>query len=149
LVPTAEGQRKVKVNLGGRQRYDEDGNAVGGKWVDMVVEGNDVYILEPDGSMILVDSNTAIPPSLKRTWFLSLVINFYAKIAKRVSPTSEDGASAAADGDLEDSDDASATASDAPGGATNSKNATAPSARGGRTAATMAGGRRRKAVRKR
>ena len=36
---------QVKVNLGGPPRFDEDGNVVGGKMVDMVVEGNDVYFV--------------------------------------------------------------------------------------------------------
>lgn len=36
---------QVKVNLGGPPRLDEDGNVVGGKMVDMVVEGNDVYFV--------------------------------------------------------------------------------------------------------
>lgn len=33
------------MNLGGSPRLDEDGNAVPGRMVDMVVEGNDVYIV--------------------------------------------------------------------------------------------------------
>jgi DnaJ homolog subfamily C member 1 len=33
------------VNLGGAPRYDEDGNVVPGRMVDMVVEGNEVFIV--------------------------------------------------------------------------------------------------------
>lgn len=29
----------------GRQRYDEDGNLIGGKTIDMVVSGNAVYVV--------------------------------------------------------------------------------------------------------
>ena len=36
---------QVKVNLGGQPRYDEDGNVVPGRTVDMVVEGSDVYMV--------------------------------------------------------------------------------------------------------
>lgn len=36
---------QVRVNLGGGPRLDDDGNIVGGKMVDMVVEGNEVYIV--------------------------------------------------------------------------------------------------------
>lgn len=35
----------MKVNLGGPPRADEDGNTMGGKMADMVVEGNDVYFV--------------------------------------------------------------------------------------------------------
>ena len=33
------------MNLGGGIRYDEDGNAIPGKMIDMVVEGENVYIV--------------------------------------------------------------------------------------------------------
>lgn len=35
----------MKVNLGGGIRYDEEGNVVPGKMIDMVVEGENVYIV--------------------------------------------------------------------------------------------------------
>jgi DnaJ homolog subfamily C member 1 len=44
----ADTSRKVKVNLGGRPRLDEDGNLVSGRMIDMVVEPNgDVFIVGP------------------------------------------------------------------------------------------------------
>ncbi|KAI9063266.1 DnaJ-domain-containing protein [Trametes sanguinea] len=89
-----EGQRKVKVNLGGGPRMDEDGNVVAGRMVDMVVEGEDVYILEADGSMFPVNSDTAVAPSIKRTWFLSLVTRLAQKVARR-DGTKIEGASGA------------------------------------------------------
>lgn len=36
---------KVKINLGGGARMDEDGNVVPGKMIDMVVDGDHVYIV--------------------------------------------------------------------------------------------------------
>ncbi|CCM01606.1 uncharacterized protein FIBRA_03666 [Fibroporia radiculosa] len=154
MTPTSEGQRKVKVNLGGGRRLDENGNLVGGKMVDMIVEGNDVYILEPDGSLLPVDSDTAVPPSIRRTWFAALVAALYRRVANRASTEAENGMAERGGLDPEGSDDGSAAASDTPGsGATtpNSKAAkdTAGLGNGGRAAAAMAGGRRRKAVRKR
>ena len=45
MIPV-EGRRKVEVSLGGQARYDEDGNPVNGRSIDMVVEGSgDVYIV--------------------------------------------------------------------------------------------------------
>ncbi|OBZ70395.1 putative J domain-containing protein C2E1P5.03 [Grifola frondosa] len=146
MIPL-DGQRKVKVNLGGGSRLDEDGNVVGGKMVDMIVEGNSVYILESDGGMITVDSNTAVAPSLKTTWFPSLVIHILGRVTKRGTPT-DDGPTD--NGDAGETEDGSATTSDVPGsGAVTPKEGTAPALKNGRIATTMAGGRRRKAVKKR
>ena len=33
------------MNLGGGIRFDEEGNAISGKMIDMVVEGENVYIV--------------------------------------------------------------------------------------------------------
>ncbi|KAH9951606.1 DnaJ-domain-containing protein [Amylocystis lapponica] len=144
LMPV-EGRRKVKVNLGGGPRLDDEGNTVGGKWVDMVVDGGDVYILEGDGNLVPVDSNMAIPPSLTRTWFLSLIMALYDKVNTRKT-----GEAPAATGDADDSDDASGSASDAPGsGATTPHEGAAAGAKGARGPTAMAGGRRRKAIRRR
>lgn len=45
MIPV-EGRRKVKVSLGGQARYDEDGNPINGRSIDMVVEGSgDVFIV--------------------------------------------------------------------------------------------------------
>jgi len=151
LVPQT-GQRKVKVNLGGRARYDQDGNVIPGRMVDMVVEGDDVFVLESDGSLLPVDNSTVIPPSMKGTWFLALVTKLGSKILKRgKSGSSGTDGSVEEDGSLEDTDDGSATNSDAPGSGTVTPKEGAASAplKASRAAATMAGGRRRKQVRKR
>ncbi|KAI0661004.1 DnaJ-domain-containing protein [Cubamyces menziesii] len=147
-----EGQRKVKVNLGGGPRLDEDGNIIAGKMVDMVVEGDEVYILEADGSLFPVNSDTAVPPSIKRTWFLSLVTRLVGKAVRR-DGTKIEGASAEPEGEGEDSDGGSGTGSDVPssGAVTPKEGSTSGggSVKGGqRAATTMAGGKRRKAVRR-
>lgn len=145
-VPAPEGRRKVKVPLGGPAKYDEDGNLISGRAIDMVVEGNDVFFLEPDGSLTLLDESTAVPPSVKRTWFLGLIGNLVSKVTKRESSDSVDKDLEDEDRDESQTEDGTAgSTSDAPGSGT----VTPKDGKGGRGAATMAGGRRRKAVRKR
>ncbi|KAI1795210.1 DnaJ-domain-containing protein [Ganoderma leucocontextum] len=143
-----EGQRKVKVNLGGQPRLDEDGNAIPGRTVDMVVEGNQVYILEPDGSLLPVNSDTAARPSIKGTWFLSLVTGLLGKVAGRDGAIGSGQEGAAGE---DESDDGSGISSDVPGSgtATPKEGNNAGGSRNGRIAATtMAGGRRRKVAKK-
>ncbi|KAI0347267.1 DnaJ-domain-containing protein [Trametopsis cervina] len=142
LTP-GEGQRKVKVNLGGGGRFDEDGNPLSGRWVDMVVEGNDVFFLDSDGSLHPVDESTAIPPSIRRTWFVSLVTGLYVKFAAKKSA---DEASPEVD---EDDIDESASGTEGPGsGTVTPKDGTGVKPTGRAAATSMAGGRRRKVVRK-
>lgn len=149
-----EGQRKVKVNLGGQPRLDEDGNAIPGRTVDMVVEGSQVYILEADGSLLPVDSETAVAPSIKRTWFLSLVTGLLGKVAGRdgaIESAGQEGAGQEGAVGGDESDDGSGVSSDIPGSgtATPQEGNDSVRARNGRVAVTtMAGGRRRKAVKK-
>ena len=95
--------------------------------------------LEPDGSLLPVDRSTAVAPSIKRTWFLSLVTGLVGKVTRRDGSAIENASSA----DGEDSDDGS----DAPGSGASTPRRGAT--RNGRAAATtMAGGKRRKAVSK-
>ncbi|EMD40750.1 hypothetical protein CERSUDRAFT_111331 [Gelatoporia subvermispora B] len=146
FVPV-EGQRKVRVNLGGGPRLDADGNLVAGRMVDMVVEGDDVYILDPDGNMDLVDKSAAVPPSVGRTWFVALVAKLFRKVVKSKPASPPD----AAPREESESEDASGTASDVPSsnGAATGQEEGGARPRGARAAAVMAGGRRRKAGRKR
>jgi len=81
LIPP-EGQKKVRVNLGGPIRFDEDGNAIPGKMIDMVVEGENVYIAE-DGELILLDASTATRPSFRNTWSIGLILWLGGKFLKR------------------------------------------------------------------
>ncbi|PCH41045.1 DnaJ-domain-containing protein [Wolfiporia cocos MD-104 SS10] len=140
-----EGQKKVKVNLGGGLRVDEDGNVVSGKMVDMAVEGPNVYIVDSDNILLPVNADSATPPSIKRTWFVALVLALYVKVARRTDHQSN-GEDAL--GDSEEADDASA--SETPrSGTTTPKEAGMSQVKASRVPTTMAGGRRRKVVRKR
>ncbi|KAI0081750.1 DnaJ-domain-containing protein [Panus rudis PR-1116 ss-1] len=146
MLSPPTGPKKVKVNLGGATRVDEDGNVYGGRMIDMVVEGNNVSILEPDGNLIPVDESTATPPSWKRTWFLALVSDLVAKAAKRGSSEGSDRE----DGEIDESEEGSVASSDVPGSGTVTPSEKAGATlKTGRMATSMAGGRRRKVVRKR
>lgn len=92
-----------------------------------------------------------VEPSLKRTWFISLVAGMFAKVLRR---SSADGSQNVVDQeDIDDDEDGSGTASDVPASGTvtpGEENASAAtgSSRGRAAATTKAGGRRRKAARK-
>ncbi|TFK43440.1 DnaJ domain-containing protein [Crucibulum laeve] len=135
LVPGA-GQRKVRINLGSSR--DDDGYSET-KWLDMVVEGQDVFILEPNGDMHLIDSSTAVQPTIGNTWFCVLVKSLFRKaLGSKSKDTLEN-----VDGTIEDSDDASSTTgSEATGTGTDSSKAA-------RVPTVKAGGKRRKAVKRR
>lgn len=99
---------------------------------------------DSDGSLIPVDRRTAVAPSVTRTWFIALLVSGYTKVVKR------DGTGAEGDGaeDAEEGEEGEQSGTDsAPGSGT----ATPKEGRGKRVVAatTMAGGKRRKAVRKR
>jgi len=83
MIPVG-GRRKVKVNLGGPSRLDEDGNMILGKSIDMVVESTgDVFMLEADGEQTPINAGAATPPSLRSTWFIALVAALVDKILGR------------------------------------------------------------------
>jgi len=125
MMPLGE-RRKVKVNLGGGPRMDEGGNIVPGRMVDMVVDGNGVYLC--DGPEVhLLDESSAIPPAISRTWFVSLV----SGLVRRKQPEEV----------AEESDEGSEFGG---GGAVAVDGET-----GRRAPASRAGGRRRRAVRRR
>jgi len=89
MVPTG-GRRKVKVNLGGNARLDEDGNVLLGKYIDMLVESNgDVFMLEADGEQTPINASAATPPSLQNTWFIALVATLFGKIFGRETQPSK------------------------------------------------------------
>ncbi|KZT20371.1 DnaJ-domain-containing protein [Neolentinus lepideus HHB14362 ss-1] len=140
LAPV-EGPRKVKVNMGGPGRMDDEGNFIPGRTLDMVVDGPDVFILESDGTRIPLDTSAAMPPSLKRTWFISLVSSLIARVTGK---SSEAQATSHTDDVVEDEASGAETASTG-----YLSEAPAKNGNGKATATTMAGGRRRKAVRKR
>ncbi|KAK0453512.1 DnaJ-domain-containing protein [Armillaria borealis] len=82
MIPV-EGQRKVKVNLSGGTPGDA-------RSIDMVVEGMNVFILDPSGDMELLDSSAATSPHIMRTWFLTLVSGAYNKVVTRSSTDASD-----------------------------------------------------------
>ncbi|KAJ7781150.1 DnaJ domain-containing protein [Mycena metata] len=130
LIPV-EGQRKVKVNVSGA---DEDSRK---RWLDMVVDAKNVYILDPSGDMHLLDASTATRPAFTNTWFIALVKSYYYKAVDRVSPPKEKGSPEPED----DDEESSTTASEAPGSGT----VTPKEGRAG----SSSGGKRKKATRKR
>jgi len=151
MVPV-EGKRKVKVNLGGRVYVDEDGNPVPGKYIDMVVEGGDVFILEPDGELLPLDEGVASPPSLRRTWFVALAEAAYHKARGKATGYGEESLSPVLpaesgngnghglrNGSAIDDDDSSSSDTPSSGAVTPSNDL----AKGRATATVKAGGRRR------
>lgn len=151
-----EGRRKVKVNLGGGARYDDEGNVIPGRMIDMVVEGSgDVFMYESDGSLHPVGAHMATPASVRSTWFIALMTSQFAKVYGRV--TGQNTAHAQ-DEDAETEDGVSATGTDSdlpeleyPEQANGNGNgsSSAAAAASGKGAAVKAGGKRRKAVKRR
>lgn len=88
-----EARRKVKVNIGGKEvHYDEDGNEYGGgRFLDMVVEGDNVYIVEADGELIPLDRSTADAPAWTRTWPAALALSITSRFSSRRSASSSEG----------------------------------------------------------
>ena len=98
--------------------------------------------LEPDGGLLPVSSETAVAPSIKRTWFLALVTGSLGKVTRRDGSTIDEASAEAAG---EEEEEGSVGSSDVPGSGTVRPKEGVE--RNGRVAATtMAGGRRRKAV---
>ena len=95
-----------------------------------------LYQLEPNGELLLLDSNAASPPSVSRTWFISLVLSWTRLAVSKVKgeSKSEDGEDDTDEGkDSErDGDDSEASS----GSRMNGRPSVGPSAK--------AGGRRRK-----
>lgn len=123
----------------------------------MVVRGLDVFIVcslaffqsritelthgqrNPDGSEEPVNASTAVKPALSTTWFPSLVYSLTSKVlGRRNENTGLNNDEPASD--VEDTDGESSGVSDA-------KSGTATPLEG-RPAAVKAGGKRRKAIRK-
>ncbi|KAG1755613.1 hypothetical protein EDB19DRAFT_1662206 [Suillus lakei] len=139
-----QGKRKVKVNLGGGPRQDEDGNVIAGKMLDMVVERDNVFILDPSGDMHLLDTSSATPAAISRTWFIELLISSIRKFfySNENSQKEADSQQSAPTVDRPDSP-ASGTATHS--GVSEGEEPQQAS----HAAAVKGGGRRRKATRKR
>ncbi|GJJ07607.1 hypothetical protein Clacol_001810 [Clathrus columnatus] len=74
-----EGKRKVKVNLRGDTHHEDDPN---GKWIEMVVEGDGVYVIDSDGQLLPLNASVAEPAAIPRTWFVSLIGLLYQRIRR-------------------------------------------------------------------
>jgi len=142
MIPV-DGKRKVKVPIGGTPRVDDEGNQIGGRTIEMVVEGNgNVSIVSILCSAL--DTDSATPAAISRTWLPVLVRYLVSKITRHPpkdsdQPLETDGA------------DESESGSESPASrAATPNNEAAPAVlKGGRAATVKAGGKRRKAVRKR
>ncbi|KAI0053576.1 DnaJ-domain-containing protein [Auriscalpium vulgare] len=88
LVP-AESRRKVKVNLGGPPRYDAEGEVINGKSIDMVVESNGEVFILADGDLIPINTSTAPPPAISKTWFLALLSSLFGRFVPRKASASD------------------------------------------------------------
>ncbi|KAG1752710.1 DnaJ-domain-containing protein [Suillus paluster] len=141
-----QGKRKVKVNLGGGPRQDGGGNVIPGKMLDMVVEQGDVYILDPSGTMHLLDTSSATPAAISRTWFIELLIRGIRKYFPSATQSQEevDNQQSAPMG-TDDGPDSHASETVTHSGASEGEEIL----QGGHAAAVKAGGRRRKATKKR
>ena len=95
-----------------------------------------MFQLEPNGDLQPLDSETAVRPSIGGTWFCSLVVSLYRRVVpvKEEAPEGEDTVSTEEEGSVSAG---SGTVTPVEGGGRTSASAT-----------VMAGGRRRKAVRK-
>ncbi|KAG1833349.1 DnaJ-domain-containing protein [Suillus variegatus] len=133
-----QGKRKVKVNLGGGARQDGAGNIVPGKMLDMVVEQDNVFILDPSGNLHILDTSSATPAAISRTWFIELLVSNIRKFSyfKENSGNDVDNEPSAPTVDRPDSPVSGASEGEEPRQAEHA-------------AAVKAGGRRRKAARKR
>jgi len=125
-----EGQRKVRVNLGGSPGQDE-----GGRGVDVLVDAESCYLLEDD-EMVPLDSTLAPSPSFANTWFITLIRSLVSRVLPKSSSPGPDAVSTseAETTELEETDAASDSA---------------PIKINGVAATVKAGGRRRKATPKR
>jgi len=143
MIPAGT-RKKVKVNLGGPARLDEDGNVVMGKTIDMVVENNgNVFMLEGDGAQTPINADAATPPSLQSTWFIALVVAFIRKVS--ISKREAEPSGTAHTEGSEDGEMATGTDSDLPD---LDQEQNGNSGKIG-PVAVKTGGRRRKAARKR
>ncbi|GLB33895.1 putative dnaJ molecular chaperone homology domain containing protein [Lyophyllum shimeji] len=122
-----DGQRKVKITVG----TSADGSP---RWLEMVVEGQNVYILDPSGHMDLLDSSAAVYPTIFNTWFIALVRSLVRKAlgsgAKEAPPEGLE---------MEEDDDGSSVTGSESGRSTVSQNGQSV-----RAPTVKAGGKRRK-----
>ncbi|KAI9467024.1 DnaJ-domain-containing protein [Lactarius psammicola] len=151
MIPSSS-RRKVKVNLGGPPRLDEDGNVIQGRSIDVVVESNgDVFMvqLESDGEQTPINATAATAPSLRSTWFLALVTVLISRVLRwRTQPGHTTPVEASEDGETETG---TGTESDLPEVEYHVQERKDDDVKSGKVGpvSLKAGGRRRKVMRKR
>ncbi|KAF5390621.1 hypothetical protein D9757_002716 [Collybiopsis confluens] len=106
-------------------------------------EDHEIFdLLDPNGDMHPVDSSTAVPPSVYRTWFIALVQSAYASLNEKINGKSD--VQLLEDFESDRGYESATTVSEGSGTATPPEGAVM----GNRKPATKAGGRR-KAVKRR
>jgi len=135
LMRPQPGKKKVKVPLTNRSAVDEDGNVVPGRTIDMVVEGEEVFILEPNGALLPLDAGAASPPALTRTWFVSLLVSLYDRVVS--------GQKKPEAGEILENSDSDVPSVDGTGDS-DGKAAATDGSSNGRARVSKVGGRRRK-----
>lgn len=93
-----------------------------------------------------VDSSTAVPPSVYRTWFIVLVVSAYHSLLDKTKGKSAEVQSDEKEFEADDGYDSSTTGSEQPGSGTVTPR---EGTNGNRKPTMKAGGKRRKALRKR
>ncbi|WOO83513.1 putative J domain-containing protein [Vanrija pseudolonga] len=96
LARGAQGRRKVKVPM-------VEG-AVGGEGLELVVDGEDVFLPHDDGSLAYLDELATLP-SVLRTWPFRLIIGTY----RRFVPAKEEAYDEGEDEDEDEDDNTEAT----------------------------------------
>ncbi|KIM25245.1 hypothetical protein M408DRAFT_331342 [Serendipita vermifera MAFF 305830] len=128
LTGRTEAARKVKVNIRGNPDVEgEEQEYIPGRTVEMLVQGDEVYLLE-DGERHIIDESVPLKPSFTRTWPIALVMWLVGLVRGKKAETSEVV-------EEEESEAVSDEGSDEP---------KAKVATGNAVAASKAGGRRRK-----
>jgi len=143
MIPI-NGKRKVRVGLSDAR--DQNGT----KWVDMVVQDSQVFLLDPSGEMHLIDESTATRPALDGTWFIALIRSLVNRFTGSKLPHTEKfsaqngGATTTTKDDVKpdvDSDDGTSSHDSEPSKLKKSERKVIPTVK--------AGGMRRKNLRKR
>ncbi|KAG8948089.1 hypothetical protein FRC04_010001 [Tulasnella sp. 424] len=82
------GAKKVRVSLSNNM---EDDDAPTARYVDMLVEGEHVYLLGDD-EPVLLDANVAVKPSMGNTWAINLAKSLVHKVLPQSNSSSEETA---------------------------------------------------------
>jgi len=79
-----EGKRKVRVPVSDVGDESGRGPRGGGRMVDLLVEGEHVYLAGPGHDPVLLDESMAPYPLIKDTWAISLFLSAYSRVARTI-----------------------------------------------------------------